>query len=323
LRWVYEQYTRVAALAPEVDALFVFHVANTFAAEVRRALFDLGRPIPLVGYTHGSHWDPTDTYRTEHYPGMAFSDLGNLLALDTVFVVSDYMREVLVDNVTSLNPSVGEDLNQRLRVAPLPIDHARIDAACALAQRQNDDRLTLVFNHSSSSAKGPQVLAKALPELLDDFPELVCHFTRAVPWDSVGEPVRRLVAHYPGRVILHGDLPVSAYFDLLVRSDLQVSCATHESFGVATVEAMYAGCCCIVPRIGVFPSLMAATPEALYDGTAHGLAARLRAFLSSSTDRAATAGAQRHAAAEYTGERAASVIACEVVALMGSRSSAA
>src|SRR3954468_11605309 len=36
---------------------------------------------PIIGYLHGSHWDPTDTYRSEAYPGLKWLDLANLMAL--------------------------------------------------------------------------------------------------------------------------------------------------------------------------------------------------------------------------------------------------
>ena len=61
--------------------VFCFHAFHTFPVEVRRMLLDLGLRVPIVGYTHGSHWDVTDTYRSDHYPGLALADFETSLPL--------------------------------------------------------------------------------------------------------------------------------------------------------------------------------------------------------------------------------------------------
>ncbi len=110
------------------DVIFSFHVFSTFPAEIRRMALDLGRSIPIVGYTHGSHWDPTDTFRFEVYPGMELLDLANLYVLDRILLVSQYMRTTLRDNIGAFNSSLAERLDAKAVVVGLPLDVQRIDA---------------------------------------------------------------------------------------------------------------------------------------------------------------------------------------------------
>jgi len=78
---------RVAAAVPSAvhtfrpDVIFLFHSFATPASLIRLALLDAKEPTPIIGYLHGSHWDPTDTYRSEAYPGLKWLDLANLMAL--------------------------------------------------------------------------------------------------------------------------------------------------------------------------------------------------------------------------------------------------
>jgi hypothetical protein len=51
-------------------------------------------------------------------------------------------------------------------------------------------------------------------------------------------------------VLLGNDMRLGDYYWALWMADIQVSTATHESLDVSTLEAMYTGNCCILPRLG-------------------------------------------------------------------------
>jgi glycosyltransferase involved in cell wall biosynthesis len=51
----------------------------------------------------------------------------------------------------------------------------------------------------------------------------------------------------------------------LWRATIQVSTASHESLGMATLEAMYTENCCVLPRLGSYPALCGDHPEVLYE----------------------------------------------------------
>ena len=65
LRWIHKCYEQLLSVdLQNYDAVFVFHTFHQFPCELRRILLDLGYPdLRLVGYSLGSHWDPTDAYR--------------------------------------------------------------------------------------------------------------------------------------------------------------------------------------------------------------------------------------------------------------------
>src|ERR1700694_4481544 len=101
LRWVLLGYERIArAVAHQrPDLIFLFHAFSAFPVEIRRILLELGCSVPMIGYTHGSHWDPSDSLRSEHYPGLEMLDLANLLALDRILFDSHFMKNTVIENV--------------------------------------------------------------------------------------------------------------------------------------------------------------------------------------------------------------------------------
>ena len=130
LSWILSNYRSVlnALVEDPPDVIFSFHIFSTFPAEIRRMALDLGLSVPIVGYTHGSHWDPTDTFRFQVYPGMELLDLANLHVLDRILLASEYMRATLWENIGAFNSSLARQLDAKAVVVGLPLDVKRIDA---------------------------------------------------------------------------------------------------------------------------------------------------------------------------------------------------
>ena len=118
LSWILTNYRSVLRELVEdpPDVIFCFHIFSVFPVEIRRMLLDLGLSIPIVGYTHGSHWDPTDTFRFETYPGMEVLDLANLHVLDRVLLVSEYMRSTLRSTIGAFNTPLAEHVDAHAAV---------------------------------------------------------------------------------------------------------------------------------------------------------------------------------------------------------------
>jgi glycosyltransferase involved in cell wall biosynthesis len=307
LSWILESYQALLREAP-CDALFVFHAFQQFPQEIRRILADLGSEAAITGYTHGSHWDPTDLFRFIHYPEMELTDLANLLAMDRVCVVSEHMRDVLVANVARWRPETGERLAARLRVVGLPIHTAALDAA------RTDDRFAspmIVFNHSMVPAKEPGLFLDAAEHVLRAH-DCQIFLTRDVRGSAVEARVAALRGRWPGRVHVGETLGVEAYFRLLWRADLQVSTARHESLGVSTLEAMYTETCCLLPNRGSYPEITGNFREVLYDSHEE-LCARLDHFLTHVEERRRVAATLRARALRYAPSRVVPRIA-EVIA---------
>ena len=230
-----------------------------------------GRSVPIVAYNHGSHWDPTDAFRQERYPALRWADLGNLLAVDAVLLVSDYMRATLLREVGGASAEAAAQLAARLWVVGLPIDTGLLDA-CPTEKEQAP---TVVFNHSFSEGKRPGAFLEVAEEVLERRPARIV-ITRGAPVNSPHRGrLSRLAKRFGSRVTVGETLAIPDYFRALWGSHVQVSTATHESLGIATLEAMYARNYCLLPDLGAYPEVVGPVREALYDPKEERLADRI------------------------------------------------
>ncbi|WP_283137449.1 hypothetical protein [Rhizohabitans arisaemae] len=260
--WTGEMLTAVetAVTGARYDVVLAFHAFWPFTADLRWVLDDTAA-LPLVTYTHGSHWDETDLFRFEHYPELRWADLGNLMAADRVLTVSDYMRSTILGGVRSVSEKAADALAGKLRVVGLPLDLERIDAARRADVR---DGITVVFNHAPNTAKQPGVFLDVAADALENTAARILvtrRFPEQSPWAG---RLRDLAAAYPGRIEYGDDLPIDDYYTALWHSDIQISTATHESLGVATLEAMATANHCLLPRIGAYPEVTGDDPQVLY-----------------------------------------------------------
>jgi glycosyltransferase involved in cell wall biosynthesis len=299
LRWLLSSYAGALDVlsASPPDVVFSFHAFTTFPTEIRRMLLDLGLRVPMVGYTHGSHWDPTDSFRFEAYPRMELLDLANLQALDRVLLVSDCLRATLWETISAFNAPLAASLDAKYEVVGLPLDVDRIDA-CRTDERCA--RPTVVFNHAPVASKNPDLFVRVIRRLLPRHDLQVLFTRRFAPTQAGGAAVAALAAEFPEQVVLGNDLPLPEYYRALWMADLQVSTATHESLGVSTLEAMYTGTCCVLPRLGSYPEITGGHPDALYDLGEGQLEERLTWFLEHPDRRQAVAADLQRAAARYT-----------------------
>jgi glycosyltransferase involved in cell wall biosynthesis len=298
LSWILSNYRGVLDALSEYppDVIFSFHIFSAFPVELRRMLLDLGMSIPLVGYTHGSHWDPTDTFRSETYPGMEVLDLANLHVLDRVLLVSEYMRTTLRDTIGAFNTAVAEQVDARVAVVGLPLDVDRIDA-CRSGRQFS--RTTVVFNHAPVSSKNPDRFARVMARVLPRY-EIAVLITRDfAPWQPGGQAIADLAERFPEQVLLGRDMPLDEYYGALWAADLQVSTASHESLGVSTLEAMYTGNCCVLPRVGSYPEICAGHPDVLYEPGEGPFEERLCYFLEHPQRRRAVASELQRMTARY------------------------
>lgn len=296
--WLLSNYRLVldALVHDPPDAIFSFHIFAAFPVEIRRMALDLGLTIPIVGYTHGSHWDPTDNYRFECYPGLELLDLANLHVLDRVLLVSEHMRLTLRANIGALNENVARAVDAKAVVVGLPLDVERIDA-CRTDRRS--ERTTVVFNHAPVSSKNPDVFVRVMARVLPHY-DVAVLFTRTFAAGQAGaDAVSELARRFPDQVLLGRDMALDDYYRTLWAADLQVSTASHETLGVSTLEAMYTGNCCILPRVGSYPEICQDHPDVLYEPGEQGLEGRLRYFLDHPERRRAVAAQLQQLASAY------------------------
>jgi glycosyltransferase involved in cell wall biosynthesis len=270
----YDEVLRAAAdLKP--DVILVFHLFSQFASEVRRGLLDTGLDIPMAAYLHGSHWDWTDRFRQARYPGLDLAELGSMAALDRIYCPSAYMQEQVLGRVSHANPGLGAALLARSRVLGIPYPASELASVTRPASR-HDRTVRIVYNHALIPSKRPELFVAFVDGLAARRPgQFEVVLTRG-PEDTWGDEV--IAALDPAVARVAGTLPIPDYHAILRSSDIQVSTAEHEGLGVATLEAIAAGCCAVVPRVGAYPEIVA-TSEAIYDGTVADLTDRVDALI--------------------------------------------
>jgi glycosyltransferase involved in cell wall biosynthesis len=304
-----------AVAAGGYDVVLAFHALWPFTAVLRQVLDDTV-PLPLVTYTHGSHWDDTDLFRFERYPALRWADLGNIMAADRVLVVSDHMRRTILRSVRRASEEAAAELAGKVVVAGLPLDLDRIDAARG-PEDQNDTMV--VFNHAPNAAKQPGVFLDVAEQVLlrTGASFLVTrHFPEDSPWTV---RLREMIGRFPGRVACGDDLSIDDYYAALWRCGVQVSTATHESLGVATLEAMACGNHCLLPRIGAYPEIADADPALLYRDTGE-LLDRLISLVRGGPDADVVARHSRAVRSRYSPTAVATTVQTVLVDAIGTRS---
>ncbi|NQT18171.1 MAG: glycosyltransferase family 4 protein, partial [Planctomycetes bacterium] len=114
----------------------------------------------------------------------------------------------------------------------------------------------ILWNHRWEHDKAPQTFFEVLFELADagaDFRLVVVgeHFRQHPPIFDVAR--ERL----SGRIVQFGHLPDRrGYLDMLKKSDIVVSTARHEFFGIAVVEAIACGCYPLLPNRLSYPEII-------------------------------------------------------------------
>lgn len=285
----------------EYDVIFIFHIFQQFPMEIKKILFSLGKKnLPIVGYTHGSHWDPTDVYRTIHFPGFQIVDLACLHSLNRILVVSKYMRQVLFENIARFNPQLGEEIQAKIKVVGLPINPALMDA---FTTRRKFHRLTIIFNHAFIPSKNPELFLRVMRKIFQRY-DVNLVLTRKIPPGSPGAGLaQKLREKYRGRVFLGSTLPLDKYYRLLWMSDIQVSTATHESLGIATLEAMYTKNCCLLPDACCYPELTENYRAVLYPYREEELFKKLSWFIEHKEQRQEVAEKLHLRSLEFTPEK--------------------
>ena len=315
LAWILETQKELLRVdLRRFDLAFIFHSFQQFPCEVRRLLRDLRVDLPIIGYSHGSHWDPTDVYRQIHYPGMEVLDLANLLCLDRVLLVSESFRTVLAENIGRWQHDAAKQVNERLAVVGLPLNTKMIDA-----QRTNErfEQRTIVFNHSITPGKQPEEFLSVAEEILER------HEARVVVTRNAGDPglaarMDQLQERFPGRFVTGDTYPLPEYFRLLWQSHIQVSTASHETLGISTLEAMYTGNACLLPSRCCYGEITSGVEDALYSSREE-LINMIERYLTDEPARAALATDLRQRSQRYRPERVVKAIADVMREVVASR----
>lgn len=166
----------------------------------------------------------------------------------------------------------------RSTVLPVGVDLARIDRR---RPGVRESPPLLLWNQRWEHDKGPDRLVGAIERLV----EMEVPFRAAVTGERfVSSPASfdRLPSLLGDRLVQLGFASDDHYVDLLLSADVVLSTAEQEFFGVAVVEAMYAGAFPVLPKQVVYPERV---PESLRDRCLYSGDAELVTKLNAALDR--------------------------------------
>jgi glycosyltransferase involved in cell wall biosynthesis len=234
-----------------------------------RALSGLGA-CPHLLYLHENQlaYPLPENDRPDHHFG--FINLASALAADCVVFNSRTHRDAFLGAAPAFLgampdcplPGVVSRIEARSRVIPVGCDLAALERDAAGPPPPEGPPLVL-WNHRWEFDKAPEVFFRILARLDD----AGVGFRLALAGDSSAQveprPFLEARRRYGSRVVQFGWVPDRRdYARLLGRSDLVVSTALQENFGISVVEAISCGAWPLLPQRLSYPEVL---PPAWHD----------------------------------------------------------
>ena len=238
---------------------------------------------PTLLYMHESQiGSPPGPKGGNPYRAM-INDLNSILSADKVAVAThfhaDLLRREMPRFADELLNGSGDKVRRALEnIHVLPVGIALSDLHPVGLNGPN----RILWNHRWSHDKNPGEFVHAMALLAAEGHEFELYALGEV--ERAGEKAfRRLKEQLSDRVLLSGTQSSETYRQALCRSDLVVSTAHHEFFGVSVAEAIAAGARPVLPDRLAYPELVpsAYSSEFLYHES---LETALSSILSSSRD---------------------------------------
>jgi glycosyltransferase involved in cell wall biosynthesis len=255
---------RVVAAAGPPDVVIVSGLTDL--AALRGLAGDALGGAPVGLYLHESQLaypaSPNGDHR-DHGDGYAWIQWVSMVAADRVLVASEHHRETLVEGLPQLLDRAPDRSHapllagvlDRVEVVPVGVD---VDGLIGAARPGPDGGPPLiVWNHRWDHDKDPEALFRVLRALARDGVAFRLALAGA---NERSDPQEFDAVHRDlgDRVVHRGWLEPDAYRALLLRSDVAVSTARHDFFGIAAVEAMAAGAVPLLPDRLSYPELVPA-----------------------------------------------------------------
>lgn len=245
----------------EVDVVFA-----TALLDVAQLKALLPARVPTVLYFHENQvaYPPRPGEEAaERDLQFAFTNLASALAADRVGFNSTFQREAFGEALETLlrrmpdaRPLWALDaIERKTSVVPLGVELSDLERRAA---RTPDQPPLILWNHRWEYDKDPETFFRVLGRLADR--QLA--FRVAVAGECFGRVPAvfgRAREALGARVVQWGYLPSrSEYAALLARSDVVVSTALQENFGISLVEAAFAGAHPLAPRRLSYPEVIPA-----------------------------------------------------------------
>jgi glycosyltransferase involved in cell wall biosynthesis len=241
--------------------------------------------VPSIVYFHENQLSypvPKGEAPDVHF---GFTNISTALAADRLVFNSRFHLEEFVGGIDPFLRAMpdrrprrlGERLRRSSTVVYPGVD--REELGRFRAGRRRGKPLTILWNHRWEFDKCPEVFFRVLGRLAADNLDFKVHLL-GENFQAKPKPFLEAKELLGERIATFGFLPArEAYVRALRDSDVVVSTAIQEFYGIAVMEAACCGCHPLLPRRLVYPELYG--EECLYDGEDE-LEERLRRFI---TDR--------------------------------------
>ncbi len=219
--------------------------------------------VPLVAYFHENQitYPVQEGQEVDYQYG--FTNMTTCLTADRVLFNSRYHLESFLEGAEGILGKMPDcvprwvpgKIRDRAQVVPVgvdleTVDHRRPDVPVRTGP------LTILWNHRWEFDKGPDEFFEVVMRLAEERED----FRLAVVGESferVPEVFEEARTRLADRAEVFGYVPSrEAYCDVLLSSDVVVSTALHEFFGVSVVEAIYAGCAPLLPDRLSYPEIL-------------------------------------------------------------------
>jgi glycosyltransferase involved in cell wall biosynthesis len=260
-----------------VDADLLFCSDMLALAEFRGLSSPPWSRLPCVLYFHENQLTYPDPHARERDHHFGITNLTSALAADAVWFNSDFHCQALLGAWRNLlqrmpdhrSPEEIQRLAARARVEPPGIDPLMPPT------RRAPGPTRLLWAARFEQDKDPDLLFRALRRLRELDRAFRLRLLAKVPVSAAGA-AEQLRQEFQDHVDVWGYLDSRAeYREVLRSSDLVVSTARHEFFGISVVEAVAAGAVPVVPAALAYPEVLGerigVPAECFYDGTESGL----------------------------------------------------
>lgn len=269
---------------PEWDVLFCTDMLGL--AEFRGLCPKHVSQLPTIVYFHENQLTYPTQQSEERDFHFAYSNMTSALAADRVWFNSDYHRDEFLTALRTLlrrMPDFGHEESVDQILAKSEIQHPGIETPAPESIAENEERpadkpLRIVWASRWEHDKNPELFFAALNELSG----LNVPFEISVLGESFRNSpscFEEAKAKLSTRIRHWGFAESRAkYLQVLSDSDVVVSTAQHEFFGISVLEAVAAGCRPLVPNALAYPETLGAAASFFHDGTATGIARSLAAL---------------------------------------------
>ncbi|HSK48576.1 MAG TPA: DUF3524 domain-containing protein [Coriobacteriia bacterium] len=272
----------LTALSEKGRAQWDVVFASTFVnlAEFRGLAGAEVAAVPAVVYFHENQLVYPNRHTAEWDFQFPLTNITTALSAECCLFNTAWNRDAFLSEIPGFIREFPDHRPQQLAeriaakslVVPPPIDTAAFDGVEVV----RGARCRIVWPHRWEHDKNPEEFFSAVTQLAEEGLD----FEVAVAGQSFRETaeVMRAAADALGSRLVHCDEPESRgeYAALLAGADVAVSTAVNEFFGLAMVEACYAGCTPLVPDRLAYPEIY---PREYRYRTADELVSRLRSHV--------------------------------------------